>query len=173
MIFCLGAVQTPQTRREDVVGTQSRLHTLRGVSVQTPPPTAAFSRRSYASPPHAHGVLVALQETSLRCYCVAAANPRLSHGTHSERRGNTEPRRSLCACTKCAPWHGVLGDPMASTGDATAIPRRSRRSHCAHLGILSFSCTPCSRREDAILVWQRLYIRTWHHCIHFHTYIAT
>ena len=123
---------------------------------------AAFLRRSYASPLRAHGVLVAPYETSLRCYCVAAANPLRSHGAHSDRRGNAEPRRALCACTKCAPWHGVLGDPTASSGDATAMPRRSRRSHCAHLGVLSFSCTPCSRREDATLVWPSL---RYHPCI--------
>ena len=86
---------------------------------------AAFLRRSYASPLRAHGVLVAPKETSLRCYCVAAANPLRSHGAHSDRRGNAEPRRALCACTKCAPWHGVLGDPTASSGDATAMPLRS------------------------------------------------
>ena len=88
--------------------------------MQTPLPTAAFLRRSYASPLRAHGVLVAL-----RCYCVTAANPRGSHGAHSDRRGNAKPRRALCACTKCAPWHGVLRDPTASSGDATAMPRRS------------------------------------------------
>ena len=73
--------------------------------------------------------------TALRC----AANPRRSHGAHSDRRGNAEPRRALFACTKCAPWHGVLGDPHGVQwrchGDATAIPRCSRRSHCAHLGV--------------------------------------
>ena len=52
-------------------------------------------------------------------------------------------------------------------GDAAAIPRRSRRSHCAHLGVLSFSCTPCSRREDATL--QGLYKRrpSDMRCVHF------
>ena len=86
---------------------------------------ATFLRRSYASPLSAHGVLVASWETSLRCYCVAVANPLHSHGTHSDRRGNAEPWRALCACTKCMLWHGVLGDPTASSGDATAMPRRS------------------------------------------------
>ena len=34
------------------------------------------------------------------------------------------------------------------------------RCHGAHLGVLSFSCTPCSRREDATLVWQVLTFST-------------
>ena len=63
---------------------------------------------------------------ALHCYCAAAANTQRSHGAHSDRRGNAEPRRALCACTKGAPWHGVLGDLTASSGDVTAIPRRSR-----------------------------------------------
>ena len=169
-------MQTPWARREDAAKTQWRLHRLREVSVQTPPPPAAFLRRPCASSLRAHGVPVALWETSLRCYCAVTATPRRSYGAHSDRSGNAEPRRALCACSKCAPWHGVLGDPTASSGDVTAMPRRSRRSHCAYLGVLKFSWTPCNRREDATLVWQGHHMRprcvrtassrrSWrHHC---------
>ena len=117
-------MQTPWARREDAAKTQWRLHRLREVSVQTPPPPAAFLRRPCASSLRAHGVPVVLWETSLRCYCAVTATPRRSYGAHSDRSGNAEPRRALCACSKCAPWHGVLGDPTASSGDVTAMPRR-------------------------------------------------
>ena len=117
-------MQTPWARRDDAAKTQWRLHRLREVSVQTPPPPAAFLRRPCASSLRAHGVPVALWETSLRCYCAVTATPRRSYGAHSDRSGNAEPRRALCACSKCAPWHGVLGDPTASSGDVTAMPRR-------------------------------------------------
>ena len=91
--------------------------------MQTPPPPAAFLRRPCASSLRAHGVPVALWETSLRCYCAVTATPRRSYGAHTDRSGNAEPRRALCACPKCAPWHGVLEDPTASSGDVTAMPR--------------------------------------------------
>ena len=108
--------------------------------------------------PHCVRTTSSWRPRRLCCHWVAAANPLRSHGAQSDRRGNAEPRRALCACTKCALWHGILGDPTASSGDATAIPRSSRRSHCAHLDVLSFSCALCSRREDATLVWQGLKI---------------
>ena len=119
-------------------------------------------RHSFGDHMRPHCVRTASSWRPMRPHCAVTALPLRtpalrSHGAHSDRRGNAEPRRALCACTKCAPWHGVLGDPTPSSGDATAIPRHSRRSHCAHLGVLSFSCTPCSRREDSTLVWQGLY----------------
>ena len=98
------------------------------------------------------GALGDLTVLLLRCRC----DPQRSHGTHSDRRGKAEPQPALCACTKCAPWHGVLGDPTASSGDATAIPRHSTRSHCTPLGVLRFFCAPCSRHEHTTLVWQEL-----------------
>ena len=67
------------------------------------------------------GTLGDLTALLLRCRCEATAFTRRSFRSPWD----AEPRRALCACTKCAPWHGVLGDPTASSGDATAMPRRS------------------------------------------------
>ena len=107
-------MQTPWARREDVSID----------SVRSPCKRHRLQRRPCASSLRAHGVPVALWETSLRCYCAVTATPRRSYGAHSDGSGNAEPRRALCACSKCAPWHGVLGDPTASSGDVTAMPRR-------------------------------------------------
>ena len=52
----------------------------------------------------------------------ASANLQHSHSTHSDHSWKTEPLWALCACTKCAPWHGVLWDLMASSGYVTAMP---------------------------------------------------
>ena len=60
-----------------------------------------------------------------RSHCAATANRRSSYGAHF-----TTP----------------------SNGDATERPRRCRRPHCAHHGVLNFSWTPRGRREDAALV---------------------
>ena len=66
------------------------------------------------------------------------------------------PRRLFWACPKCAPSVGVLCDPTASTGDATALLRRCLRSFCAHIGDLHFSWTPWDPRENAALVCKGL-----------------
>ena len=42
-----------------------------------------------------------------------------------DRRGSSVWSPWGCNGIKCAPWHGVLGDPTASSGDVTAISRRS------------------------------------------------
>ena len=128
-------------------------------SVRSPWKRKRLQRRSCGDHVHSHcspGVPVALSETSVCCYCASTATPRRSYRAHSDRSGNAEPRHALCACPKSAPWHGVQGDPTASSGDVTAMPRHSSRSHCTHLGVLKFSRTPCNRREDAALVWQGL-----------------
>ena len=103
--------------------------------MQAPSPQAAFVRRPCASLGRAHGVPVALKEISLRCY----SDPTvfLLRACH-----NAVPRRVLCACTKCTPSHGDLGDPTASNGDATEMLLRSRRPYGVHLGVLHFSWTP-------------------------------
>ena len=91
-----------------------------------------------------------------RCRCEPTAFTRRSIRSRWERRATA---RNLCMHkVRAVAWrprrpHGVQ---WRCHGDATAIPRRSRRSHCAQLGVLNFSCTPCSRREDATLVWQGL-----------------
>ena len=96
-----------------------------------------------------------------RCRCEPTAFTRRSFRSPWERRATA---RTLCMHkVRAVAWrprrpHGVQS---RCHGDATAIPRRSRRSHCAHLGVLSFSCTPCSRREDATLVWQGLNHAFW------------
>ena len=59
--------------------------------------------------------------------------------------------RTLCKQKMCTLAWRPMRPLMASSGDATAVSLHSRRSHCAHLGGLSFSCTPCSRRVDAAL----------------------
>ena len=70
------------------------------------------------------GVLVAIM-------CVPAACTRRPRGALGDLtalllRCRCEPKAfPLSACTKCAPWNGVLGDPTAFSGDATAMPRRS------------------------------------------------
>ena len=113
-------------------------------------PTARARRR--------HGALGDLTALLLRCRCEPTEFPRRSFGSPWERRATA---RTLCMHKiRAVAWrprraHGVQ---WRCHGDATAIPRRSRRSHCAHLGVLSFSCTPCSRREDTDLVWQGLYM---------------
>ena len=102
------------------------------------------------------GALGDLTALLLRCHCEPAAFTRRSFRSPWERRATA---RTLCMHkVRAVAWrprrpHGVQ---WRCHGDTTAIPRRSRRSHCAHLGVLSFSCTPCSRREDATLVWQGL-----------------
>ena len=112
-------------------------------------PTACARRR--------RGALGDLTTLLLRCRCEPTAFTRRSFRSPWERRATA---RTLCMHkVRAVAWrprrpHGVQ---RRCHGDATAIPRRSRRSHCAHLGVLSFSCTPCSRREDAALVWQGLY----------------
>ena len=68
------------------------------------------------------GALGDLTVLLLRCCCKSMAFPQRSH---SDRCGNTEPQRELCACTECAPWHGILGDLTASSGNAMAMPQRS------------------------------------------------
>ena len=103
-----------------------------------------------------HGALGDLTALLLRCRCEPTAFTRRSFRSPWERRATA---RTLCMHkVRAVAWrprrpHGVQ---WRCHGDATAIPRRSRRSHCAYLGVLSFSCTPCSRREDATLVWQGL-----------------
>ena len=134
---------------------------------------AAFLRRSYALPLRAHGVLGDLTALLLRCRCEPTAFTRRSFRSPWERRATA---RTLCMHkVRAVAWrprrpHGVQ---WRCHSDATAIPRRSRRSHCAHLGVLSLSCTPCSRREDATLVWQGLKHSPnpgWEstHRLHFH-----
>ena len=113
-------------------------------------PTACARRR--------RGALGDLTALLLRCRCEPTALTRRSFRSPWERRATA---RTLCMHkVRAVAWrprrpHGVQ---WRCHGDATAIPRRSRRSHCAHLGVLNFSCTPCSRREDATLVWQGLNI---------------
>ena len=102
------------------------------------------------------GALGDLTALLLRCRCDPTAFARRSFRSPWERRATA---RTLCMHkVRAVPWrprrpHGVQ---WRCHGDATAIHRRSRRSHYAHLGVLNFSCTPCSRREDATLVWQGL-----------------
>ena len=64
---------------------------------------------------HPRGALGDLTALLLHCCCEPLAFPRCSFRSLLE----AEPRHAFCACTKCAPWHGVLGDPTASSGDAT------------------------------------------------------
>ena len=108
------------------------------------------------------GALGDLTALLLRCHCEPTAFTRRSFRLPWERRATA---RTLCMCkVRAVAWpprrpHGVH---WRCHHDATVIPRRSRRSHCAHLGVLSFSCTPCSHHEDATLVWQGLYlIQCW------------
>ena len=102
------------------------------------------------------GALGDLTALLLRCRCEPTAFTRRSFRSPLERRATT---RTLCMHkVRAVAWrprrpHGIQ---WRCHGDATTILRRSRRSHCAHLGVLSFSCTPGSRREDATLVWQGL-----------------
>ena len=111
-------------------------------------PTACTRRR--------RGALGDLTALLLPCRCEPTAFTRRSFRSPWERRATA---RTLCMHkVRAVAWrprrpHGVQ---WRCHGDATAIPRRSRRSHCAHLGVLSFSCTPCSRRAVATLVWQGL-----------------
>ena len=66
---------------------------------------------------------------------------------------------SHCVCL-CAPSFGILCNPTASTGDATALVWRCMRSYSAHLRVLHFSWTPCDRRENAALVCDRCFTDT-------------
>ena len=52
---------------------------------------------------------------------------------------------------------GVLGDPTAPTGVATALLGRCLRSYWGHLSVLYFSWTLWHRCENAALVWRVLY----------------
>jgi hypothetical protein len=64
---------------------------------------------------------VALKKTLLRRYGDLTATPLRSFQ-------NAERRRLFCVCSKCALSIGVLCDPKASAGDATALLRRYFRS---------------------------------------------
>ena len=149
-------MQTPWARREDAAKTQWRLHRLREVSVQTPPPPAAIMCVLTARTRRPRGALGDLTASLLRRYCDPTAFLRRAFRSQWERRATA---RTLCMLkVRAVAWrprrpHGVQ---WRCHGDATAMPRRSRRSHCAHLGVLKFSWTPCNRREDAALVWQGL-----------------
>ena len=61
--------------------------------------------------------------------CVPAACPLRPHGALGDLNAlllhrRCEPMAFLLRSIR-SPWHGVLGDPTASSGDATAMPRRS------------------------------------------------
>ena len=98
------------------------------------------------------GALGDLTALLLRCRCEPTAFTRRSFRSPLERRATT---RTLCMHkVRAVAWrprrpHGIQ---WRCHGDATTILRRSRRSHCAHLGVLSFSCTPGSRRESFLHV---------------------
>ena len=98
------------------------------------------------------GALGDLTVLLLRCRCEPTEFPRHSFRSPWERRATV---RTLCMhrvrAVAWRPWR-PRGVQWRCHGDATASLRRSRSSHCAHLGVLRFSCTPCSRREDATLV---------------------
>ena len=101
------------------------------------------------------GALGDLTALWLHCRCEPTPFTRCSFRSPWERRATAH---TLCMHkVRAVAWrprpHGVQ---RRCHSDAAAIPRHSRRSHCAHLGVLSFSCTPCSRREDTTLVWQGL-----------------
>ena len=84
----------------------------------------------------------------LRCRCEPTAFTRRSFRSPWE----VEPRRAICAYTKCAPWHGVRGNPTASSGDATAMPRRS-------LGALG-DLTACTSAFWVFLARRAVAVRT-------------
>ena len=125
----MSAVDAPEGRSRNAVLSQVSPGGLRDVAVSAPFNMMASILRSHASFVRGHGVLVAFVEIVLRCYSDRTA--RTSH-----RRQNAEPRRVLCACTKCAPSEGVLGDSTASHGDDTAFLLRCERLYRVHLGVL-------------------------------------
>ena len=129
-------MQTPWERHEDAAKTQWCLHRLCEVSVQMQTPPAAFLRRPCAfslRTRRSRGALGDLSALLLRLHCDPTAFLRRAFRSKWERRATARP--------KCAPWHGVQGDPTASSGVVPAMPRHSSRSHCTHLGVLKFSRT--------------------------------
>ena len=103
-----------------------------------PSPTAAFLWRSYAS------LLVEHDPTALlpRCRCAPTGFSWRPFRLPWERPATA---RTLCMLKVWAmAWRPMRpqGVQWRCHGDGTAIPWRSRRFHCTHLGVLSFSCTP-------------------------------
>ena len=157
------AVDAPWGRGRDAVTSPYTPWGLRANATAYSGVLAAITCVPAACARRPRGALGDLTALLLRCRCEPTAFSRRSFRSPWERRATA---RTLCMYkVRAVAWrprrpHGVQ---WRCHGDVTAIPRRSRRSHCAHLGVLSSSCAPCSRREDATLVWQGLYVQhsTW------------